>query len=409
MTTTEETTTEESTPEETPQGYTGEQLQELLGLIDDSDSIELKATVPDSTLRSTLTALGIDPLDAQIRLVTFFDTPDLTLDTAGVVVRARRIQGKGDDSVIKLRPVVPSDLPAELRRSASFNVEVDALPGGFVCSASMKGTLRPTDVSALPAPASCPSASSSRRSSGRSSRPRAGGHRARRPVRPRADLRAEVPLQPGGSRRRLVAEVWLYPDGSRILELSTRCGTTEAFQVAAETRAFLHGRGDRPLRRAADEDPQGARVLLGRASKADELTIVPRWEWRTFGEGFGRPRRGSRRSTPGAVDDSDEIYVLSTRSDASVKMRDGLMDVKHLETVNDDGLEQWIAGAEGRVPARRRPTRPRFVAELGVEPGTLDRDAYTLDELLGEVEAAPASSGRSASTSSGSTTRSAAA
>ncbi len=44
-------------------------------------------------------------------------------------------------------------------------------------------------------------------------------------------------------RRRLVAEMWLYPDGSHVLELSTRCGTGEAFQVAAELRAFLHGRG----------------------------------------------------------------------------------------------------------------------------------------------------------------------
>jgi hypothetical protein len=33
--------------------------------------------------------------------------------------------------------------------------------------------------------------------------------------------------------------MWLYPDGSRILELSTRCATGEAFQVAAEARAFL--------------------------------------------------------------------------------------------------------------------------------------------------------------------------
>src|SRR5262249_36499568 len=111
-----------------------------------SDSVELKVTVPDSAHRSTLTALDIDPLDAQIRVVTFFDTPDLALNKAGVVVRARRIQGKGDDSVIKLRPVGPADLPAEPRRSESFNVEVDALPGGFVCSATMKGTLRPTDV-----------------------------------------------------------------------------------------------------------------------------------------------------------------------------------------------------------------------------------------------------------------------
>jgi hypothetical protein len=37
--------------------------------------------------------------------------------------------------------------------------------------------------------------------------------------------------------------MWLYPDGSRILELSTRCGTTEAFQVAAELRSFLATRG----------------------------------------------------------------------------------------------------------------------------------------------------------------------
>jgi hypothetical protein len=48
---------------------------------------------------------------------------------------------------------------------------------------------------------------------------------------------------PGEYERTLVTELWLYPDGSRILELSTKCATTEAFQVAAETRAFLAGRG----------------------------------------------------------------------------------------------------------------------------------------------------------------------
>ena len=88
----------------------------------------------------------MDPLEAQIRQVFFFDTPDLALDEAGVVVRARRIQGKGDDSVVKLRPVVPAELPAELRQSASFRVEVDAMPGGFVCSGTMKGALDPGDV-----------------------------------------------------------------------------------------------------------------------------------------------------------------------------------------------------------------------------------------------------------------------
>jgi hypothetical protein len=35
----------------------------------------------------------------------------------------------------------------------------------------------------------------------------------------------------------------MYPDGSRILELSTRAETTEAFQVSAELRAYLTDQG----------------------------------------------------------------------------------------------------------------------------------------------------------------------
>jgi hypothetical protein len=41
----------------------------------------------------------------------------------------------------------------------------------------------------------------------------------------------------------MVAELWFYPNGSRILELSTKCLPTEGFQVAAETRAYLAGKG----------------------------------------------------------------------------------------------------------------------------------------------------------------------
>jgi len=42
---------------------------------------------------------------------------------------------------------------------------------------------------------------------------------------------------------RLVAELWNYPDGSRVLELSTKCAPSEAFQTAAEARAYLSERG----------------------------------------------------------------------------------------------------------------------------------------------------------------------
>ena len=71
-----------------------QQLGELLPLLAGADSVELKLTVSDEHYRSTAVALGMDVLDAQIRQVCFFDTPDLDLDAHGVVVRARRVQGK---------------------------------------------------------------------------------------------------------------------------------------------------------------------------------------------------------------------------------------------------------------------------------------------------------------------------
>ena len=47
--------------------------------------------------------------------------------------------------------------------------------------------------------------------------------------------------------RRLVGELWLYPDGSRIVELSTKCLPQEAFDVAVQLRSLparaRHGAG----------------------------------------------------------------------------------------------------------------------------------------------------------------------
>ena len=87
------------------------ELRELLELIGGADTVELKLTVPESDQRSAIEVLGLDPIDAQIRQVFFFDTPDLALNQAGLVVRARRVQRKGDDTVVKLRRVVPAELP----------------------------------------------------------------------------------------------------------------------------------------------------------------------------------------------------------------------------------------------------------------------------------------------------------
>jgi hypothetical protein len=222
---------------------TDEQLAEVLELTKGADSVELKLTVPDSEHRSTVRALGIDPLDVQMRQVFFFDTPDLKLNAHGLVVRGRRVQGKGDDSVVKLRPVKPADLPEEQRKSPNMVVEIDAMPGGYVCSATMKARHDATAVRAV--------------------------HQGAKPVRSifskeqRAFFKEHAPegtdidsltllgpipvmkvrFVPKDFGRKLVAELWMYPDGSRILELSTKALPGEAFQVATEARLFLKSKG----------------------------------------------------------------------------------------------------------------------------------------------------------------------
>jgi len=235
-----------------------DELLDALALMEHSDSVELKLTIPEGHQRSAVEALGLDPLETQVRLVHFYDTPDLALNRAGLVVRARRVQGRGDDTVVKLRPVVPHELPDELRESPSFVVEVDAIPGGFVCSGRLK----------------CEAGSDTIRDV-------LLGERAVRKLYTkdqRALYRAHAPDgielddlavlgpifvlklkgTPQGFARKLVVELWLFPDGGRVLELSTKCVPSEAFDTIAHARAFLAERG---IRRVGQQATKTGRAL----------------------------------------------------------------------------------------------------------------------------------------------------
>ena len=71
--------------------------------------------------------------------------------------------------------------------------------------------------------------------------------------------------------------------------------------------------------------------------------IIPRWEWRTFGAGLRAAENAFAALTPGPVEESDELYLLSAAEVATV-----------------------------------------FDA-LGVLAPPLTRDAYTLEQLLVEL------------------------
>jgi hypothetical protein len=205
----------------------------------EADRIELKLLVPETACA----ALGVDLDGAHPRHVCFLDTPDLALARAGVVVRLRHIAGRPDDSVVKLRPVVPSELPARLRRSKDFVVDIDGMPGGYVCSGALKARLGTDDVAHATA--------GRRRLRTLFTKQQRALLAARAPA--GVDLDDLVLLGPIEVQRRklaadrigvpLTVECWTYPDGSRILELSARCRPDRALKVAARMAAGLREHG----------------------------------------------------------------------------------------------------------------------------------------------------------------------
>ena len=223
--------------------FSTEDTARILKLLKDTGSVELKLSVPAEGHRAAIRSLGLDPVEAQPRQAYFFDTADLALSRAGLIVRARRFQGGRADTVIKRRPVNPASIDPRLRRSGSFKIELDAMPGGYVCSASFKGTCTGKDVLDVT------SGAAPLRSLFSSEQLAFYDEHAPKRIKmesllclgPIFLLRSKH--DPKDFDRRVVVEMWLYPDGSRILEVSTKCLPEEGFQVGAEFRAFLAGCG----------------------------------------------------------------------------------------------------------------------------------------------------------------------
>jgi hypothetical protein len=221
----------------------GEDVLKILKLGKGASSIELKLSVPLSSQRATLESIGLDPVEAQPRQAYFFDTPDLALNRAGLVVRARRSPGNLADTVIKLRPVDPSSIDPEIRRSGAFKVEVDVMPGGFVCSASFKGVCSGQEVldastSTMPL----------RKIFSKEQRAFYDAHAPAGVTMDKLVVLGPTFLlkgrhQPKDFDRRITIELWLYPDRARILEISTKCLPQEAFEVGAAFKDYLAGHG----------------------------------------------------------------------------------------------------------------------------------------------------------------------
>jgi exopolyphosphatase/guanosine-5'-triphosphate,3'-diphosphate pyrophosphatase len=112
--------------------------------------------------------------------------------------------------------------------------------------------------------------------------------------------------------------------------------------------------------------------------------IIPRWEWRTFGDSFGEANARYAALTPNDVQESDELYFLSEANDENVKVRFDLMDIKTLVEVNADGLEQWKPVMKAKFPVAAAEVE-NVLDALGVAVRSLARAEYTLDQFVAEL------------------------
>ena len=179
----------------------------------------------------------------------------------------------------------------------------------------------------------------------------------------------KLEFDPDGLKRNFVAELWMYPDGSRILELSTKASPEDAFPRGRRNARFPEEEGSRPHRRAAAQDQPGAQALHRPAEKGSgqELAmaeIKPRWEWRTFGTRFARAEAVFAGLETKGVQETDEIYLL-TEKGSNVKIRAGLLDIKVLQTGERGGPGAVAAGHEGRLSRRRRHAARRLQRHAG--------------------------------------------
>jgi exopolyphosphatase/guanosine-5'-triphosphate,3'-diphosphate pyrophosphatase len=117
--------------------------------------------------------------------------------------------------------------------------------------------------------------------------------------------------------------------------------------------------------------------------------IIPRWEWRTFGEKFGEAEDRIKAHPLGNFKKSDEKYILSANSNDNTKIRDDLMDIKRLQEINADKLEQWFPVMKAEFPLSREKVTELCTEYFKIPVPDLTKESYTYEEYLELMGAQP--------------------
>lgn len=116
----------------------------------------------------------------------------------------------------------------------------------------------------------------------------------------------------------------------------------------------------------------------------DITTTIPRWEWRCFAPTGTILASAVSIPSDAVLHESDETYILDlmAHSSQSVKIRDGMLDVKRLLRTDSNALELWEPVVKARFPLERKE-----VAAIFELPSELTRESYTFEQFIADVVA----------------------
>ena len=113
--------------------------------------------------------------------------------------------------------------------------------------------------------------------------------------------------------------------------------------------------------------------------------IIPRWEWRTFGENLKDGEEAIKKYEMTRLKESKEIYILSKKSNDNTKIRDELMDIKTPIRINNEtGLEQWTVLMKAGFPIHINDLALVYKA-FGLPMPYLEKDEYSYQEYINEL------------------------
>jgi hypothetical protein len=208
-----------------------------------AERVEIKVTVLEKEEAKAIEALDLDTAKAQGRSIYFFDTPKLDLYRAGVVLRARQIEGEHDDSTVKIRPVDPRTVNQEWFEVEGFKLEADAVGDKVVRSASLTAEQGEDEIQEVfqrkRAISKLYSPDQERLLA--AFHPKAVDLDGLAVMGPIPALRQDV--QHAGVTYKVTAECWRLPDGSDLVELSIKCSREEAAVARKIFEGFLVGLG----------------------------------------------------------------------------------------------------------------------------------------------------------------------